>query len=136
LLPDAPLPSDLRWARSNPNVAHALARATRAVDELGAALVPGDARALVLERLATWCGEHLGLGRGWVEDAVRPLGEPDRPVARLALLTALASFQIDEDVVDSFRQRSPTDEALLATVGWASFAAARRVGTWLGARST
>jgi AhpD family alkylhydroperoxidase len=135
LLPDAPLPPDLRWAEPNPAIAGALARATRAVDELGASLVPGDARAMVVERLATWRGEHAGIGRAWVEDAIRPLGESDRAAARLALLTALASFQIDDGVVELFRQQSPSDEALLATVGWAAFAAARRVGTWLGARS-
>jgi hypothetical protein len=134
LLPDAALPPDLQWAEPNPVIASALARATRAVDELGTSVVPGDARALVVERLASWRGERAGLTRTWVEDAIRSLGESDRAAARLALLTAFASFQIDDGVVDSFRQRYPSDEALLVTVGWAAFAAARRVGTWLGSR--
>jgi AhpD family alkylhydroperoxidase len=136
LLEDAPLPSDLQWAEANPVVAGAFARATRVVDQLGASFVPGDARALVLERVAAWRGEVVGPSRSWVEDAIRAVGEPERPAARLALLVALASFQIDSGVVESFRARCPGDEALLGTVAWAAFTAARRVGTWLGGSRT
>lgn len=136
LLPNAPLPPDLQWAEPDPVVAAALARATCVVDQLGASFVPGEARALVLERVSAWRGEFPDPSRSWVEDAIRPLAEPERPAARLALLAALASFQIDNDVVESFRERSPSDEALLGTVGWAAFTAARRVGTWLSSPRT
>ncbi|NTU81748.1 MAG: hypothetical protein HGA45_20615, partial [Chloroflexales bacterium] len=37
----------------------------------------------------------------------------------------------DEEVVGAFRERRPTDEALVAALAWASLTAARRVGTWL-----
>jgi AhpD family alkylhydroperoxidase len=136
LLPDAPLPADLRWAEPNPIVAGAFARATRVVEQLGQSLVPGEVRLVVLERVADWRGEFVGPSRGWVEDAIRPVAEPERPAARLALLAALASFQIDSGVVESFRERSSSDEALLGTVAWAAFTAARRVGTWLGGPRT
>jgi AhpD family alkylhydroperoxidase len=136
LLQDAPLPNDLQWAKPNPIVAGAFARAAHVVDQLGATLVPGEVRALVLERVAAWRGEFAGPSRRWVEEAIRPVTEPERPAARLALLTALASSQIDSGVVASFQERSSNDEALLGTVAWAAFTAARRVGTWLGGPAT
>jgi len=74
----------------------------------------------------------MGPSRAWVEPAILPIAQSARPAARLALLTALASFQIDDDVVRAFREQSPSDAALLGTVAWAAFTAARRVGTWLG----
>src|SRR5262249_35499543 len=46
LLQDAPLPADMQWAKPNPVVAGALARATHVVDQLGASLVPGEVRAV------------------------------------------------------------------------------------------
>src|SRR5215472_9137280 len=91
---------------------------------------------VVLERVADWRGEFAGPSRGWVEDAIRAVAEPERPSARLGLLAALASFQIDSGIVESFRERSSSDEALLGTVAWAAFTTARRVGTWLGGPPT
>jgi len=132
LLPEAPLPLDLRGAAYNAVVAGAFARAASVVDHLGASLVPSAARAIVLEHVDRWRGEAMGPSRAWVETAILPLAQPARPAARLALLTALASFQIDDDVVSAFREQSPSDDALLGTVAWAAFTAARRVGTWLG----
>jgi len=44
----------------------------------------------------------MGPSRAWVEDAILPVAEPARPAARLGLLVALASFQVDDDVVKSF----------------------------------
>jgi hypothetical protein len=136
LLPDSPLPQDLQWAESNPVVAGAFARAAAVVDQLGVSLVPEEARALVLERVARWRGEFVGPSRAWVEEAIQPVAKSQRPAARLALLVALASFQIDAGVVGSFREQSSSDEALLGTVAWAAFTAARRVGTWLGGPRT
>src|SRR5262249_28813966 len=101
-------------------------------DDLSGAFVPEEARATVLEHVGRWRGEAMGPSRAWVEDAILPVAEHVRPAARLALLVALASYQVDDEVVSSFRKQSPSDEALLGTVAWAAFTAARRVGTWLG----
>jgi hypothetical protein len=55
----------------------------------------------------------------------------DRAAGRLALLTALASSQVDRSVVQMFRASQPGDSTLVELTAWASFAAARRVGTWI-----
>ena len=50
----------------------------------------------------------------------------DRAVAKLALLTALASYQVDAEVVASARRACADDAALIELTAWASLAAARR----------
>ena len=58
---------------------------------------------------------------------------PQKPLGRLAMLAAFASYQVDAQVLTDARTRpGPAgDEDLVAAAGWASFAAARRIGSWL-----
>lgn len=133
LLPPAPLPADLCWARPNAVVADAFARAYTATEAAGARSVPESVRALVHSRLSTWGGEGPGLSRSWVNEAVAELPEADQPAGRLALAVALASYQVDESLVDPFRRTVPGDDALIELASWSSMAAARRVATWLTA---
>jgi len=90
-------------------------------------------RNLVTARLTAWRGEEPGLSRGWADSALQTLPAPQRPQGRLALLAALASYQVDARVLHDARTRpGPAgDETLIATAAWASFAAARRIGSWL-----
>lgn len=131
MLPEAPLPPDLAWAQANPAVAGAYARAAAVMDRAAEAAIPDAVRALVHDTIQRWRGEEMGLSRGWVEPLVASLKESDRPAARLALLTALASYQVDEKVVAEFRRQYPHDAALITLTSWASFTATRRVGSWL-----
>lgn len=62
-------------------------------------------------------------GRAWLADAVDPLGEDDRPAARLALLAAAGSH-----LVTDFLARGHDDRALVEVTAWGSMAAARGVG--------
>jgi AhpD family alkylhydroperoxidase len=131
LLPAAPLPRDLAWAAANTTVADAFSRAASAIDEAGDRAVPPAVRELIAARLARWDGRPAGISRGWVEDEVTALPGEERPAARLALLTALASYQVDQSVVDEFRLRRPGDETLVELTSWAALSAARRVGGWM-----
>jgi AhpD family alkylhydroperoxidase len=133
LLPPAPLPDDLAWAQGDPIIADAFGRAAAAFDAVGRQALPEQVRQLVLTRLHAWRGEEPGISRGWVESAIETLPEPQRPLGRLALLAALASYQVDTQVLNDARTRpGPAgDETLIAATGWASFAAARRIGSWL-----
>ena len=131
LLPDAPLPADLEWAAGHPAIAGAFARAAAAVDEAGRRSVPAEVRDLVADRLSRWDGKPAGLSRSWVEDAIAGLPEDARPAGRLALLTAFASYQIDQQVIDEFRATQPADRALTDLTAWASFTTARRIGSWM-----
>lgn len=131
LLPAAELPTDLGWAAASPTISDAFARWAAVVEEAGQEALPADVRALVRERVAAWNGEGPGLSRGWVEEAIVDLDEADQPAARLALLTALAWYQVDKGVIEAFRTQQPGDDKLIGATAWASFIAAQRVGTWL-----
>jgi AhpD family alkylhydroperoxidase len=131
LLPEAPLPEDLGWATGHSAIAGAFARAAAAVDEAGRRSVPVEVRELVADRLSRWDGRPVGLSRAWVEDAVAALPEDTRAAGRLALLTAFASYQIDQPVIDDFRASRSEDRALIDLTAWASFTTARRIGSWM-----
>jgi AhpD family alkylhydroperoxidase len=131
LLPTAPLPHDLSWATSNPVVADAFARICGAVDAASARSVPPSVRDVVVAELENWHGERRGPSRAWAEDAISALPMADRPTGRLALLTALASYQVDRFVIDEFRSGGSSDATLVELTSWASLAAARRVGAWI-----
>lgn len=137
LLPPAALPADLAWAEPNPAIGAAFARACAAIDAAALNVVPAPVRVLVRDELAAWTGRPPGLGRGWVEDAVAVAPQADRAIARLGLLTALAPFQVDEEVIAQARKRlaaedgaAGADAALIALTAWASLTTARRIGAW------
>ena len=65
--------------------------------------------------------------------ATEPLTEADQPLAAFALLCALAPYQVDPSIVESFRAWRPADQDVIGAAGWAAFTAARRVCSWLAA---
>ena len=125
LLPDAPLPDDLSWSAGHATVAGAFARASAVIDSAGARALPLHIRNLVNTWLSGEAGE-MGISRSWVDQAVAELPAADRAVATLALLTALASFQVDADIVAVARRDCADDAALVDLTAWASWSAARR----------
>jgi AhpD family alkylhydroperoxidase len=131
LLPEAELPEDLSWAATNPAIAGAYARSAAVIEEAGRRSVPTAVRELVLASLEGWDGRPVGLSRAWVEDAVGELEVPDRPAGRLALLTALASYQVDQTAIDEFRSTAPDDRALIDLTAWSSLTTARHLGSLL-----
>jgi AhpD family alkylhydroperoxidase len=130
LLPDAPLPPDLAWAAGSPAVSAAFARAALAIDTAAETSVPESVRHLLSATLRTWDGKPPGLGQAWLQAAVELLPPEDRPAGRLALLTAVSSWQVDESVVADFRLVAPADKTLVELTSWAALAAARRIGAW------
>ncbi|KDN82390.1 hypothetical protein KCH_58970 [Kitasatospora cheerisanensis KCTC 2395] len=126
LLPPAPLPADLDWAAADPRIAEALARSTAAVERVGAALLPEAVRAAVAGALSRWDGADPGLGRAWLDAPLNELPPDERPLGELALLTALASYRVDERVVGAARQAGAGDREILAACSWASQRAALR----------
>jgi AhpD family alkylhydroperoxidase len=132
LLPDAELPADMAWAAGAPAVAGAWARFIAAAERAGRRALPDSVRARVGERLGEWQGEEPGLGREWLEQALEGLDARERAATRLALLSALAPYRVDDEVVRDYRARSGAGDAeLVGAVAWAALAAARRVGSWI-----
>ncbi|EDY52395.1 hypothetical protein [Streptomyces clavuligerus] len=130
LLPEAPLPDDLAWAAATPHIGAAFARAAAVLEAAGARSTPVPVRSLVLAELERWDGRPPGPVRTWLEERTRPLPTEARPAGRLALLTALASYQVGPADIDAVRATATgsADRLLVELTSWVSFAAARRAG--------
>ncbi|SEP52408.1 carboxymuconolactone decarboxylase family protein [Amycolatopsis saalfeldensis] len=135
LLPAAPVHQDLAWAGSNRYIEDAFARAGAVIDAAGGRSVPRPVRELLGTTLSGWDGRPAGPSRAWADDAVSVLPGANRAAGRLALLTALASYQVDESVIGEFRREQPGDRVLIELTSWASLTAARQAGSWLGPRA-
>ena len=131
LLPAASVPEDLSWTEGAPHVSGAFARAAAAIGAAGDRSVPVAVRDLVSAQVAGWNGHPRGPSRAWAEEATGELPDRQRPAGRLALLTALASYQVDRAVVEAFRRVEPDDQVLVELTSWASMVAARRVAGWM-----
>lgn len=131
LLPPAPLPNDVTWAHANPTIADAFGRAYAVFEAAGARSVPAGVRALVRGRLSVWDGRPPGLSRSWVVGPVATLPADEQPAGRLALTIAMASFQVDDGLIEDYRRTAPDDETLVELAAWSSMAAARRISSWL-----
>lgn len=133
LLPEAPLPADLSWAQGNPALAQGFARAIAAVETAAARSVPQAVRELVRSELDAWDGEPRGLSRAWATTAAQAVAPDERPAARLGLLAAMASYQVDDADVAAFKAGRQADRELVELVSWASLEAARRAGARVSA---
>jgi AhpD family alkylhydroperoxidase len=131
LLPESELPADLAWAKASPNIAGAFARFAAVIDMAGGDFIPADVRDCVVKHVQDWDGKDPILSRDWVEEAMNGLDEKSKDIGRLILLTALASYQVDDSVVHAFVTHTNEDKKLLGALAWGSFTAARRIGTWL-----
>jgi AhpD family alkylhydroperoxidase len=130
-LPEAQPSPEFSWAQPKSAVAAAIGRLEAVIEAEGRKALPESVRNLVAQRVTGWNGEAPSVSRSWVETAVTSLDEPDRPAGRLALLVALAPYQVDETIIREFRDRHRSDSTLVAAAAWASFTATRRLAGWL-----
>jgi AhpD family alkylhydroperoxidase len=126
LLPPAPLPEDMGWASPNPRIADALSRWAGAIEREAARVVSPAVRELVRRNLEDWQGEQMPISRSWVEEEVQGLTGEDRAMARLALVVAKASYQVDGSLVEEVLGADRDETRLIRVLAWASFSAARR----------
>jgi AhpD family alkylhydroperoxidase len=124
-------PEHLAWAAPSPRIHAAFAALDAAVAAAGEPLLGDEAAARVDRRLAGWRGEEMPPGDGWPAEVTGGLPPPAGAAARLALLAALGPHRIGDAEVAAFRAHHPSDGALIGALAWGSYAAARRVSTWL-----
>lgn len=119
---DTPLPAHFSWANSRNNIAATLAYFHQQINQLAQGIIPGAVQQFVLEYVHQHRGQNMGLSRRWADDAVQSLESGQRLIAKVLLLTALASYQIDDDLILQVRQIFPQDSDLLALLAWGSYA--------------
>lgn len=90
------------------------------------ALLSNEVEHRIRTHLRAWRGEDPGPNRGWVENYLADLTTSQRAAARLALLTAMASHQVDAFVRVAFQDRYG-NPAMEAVIEWAARLGSRRV---------
>ena len=126
LLPPAPLPEDMAWAKLNPRVADALARWTATVEREAAGVISPRVRAVVDSALNAWSGEQMPISRSWVNAEVEGLDGEERAIASLAIVLAKAPYQVDEKMAEAVLERTHDEAHFIRILAWASFTGARR----------
>jgi AhpD family alkylhydroperoxidase len=127
LLPAAPPAADLAWTGDQPHIAAAFTAAAAAIEAAGARSLPPDVREVVTSLVRQWPPiDHRAADR-----AVAGLAAADRPAAKLAILVALSSYRVTDELVAEVRAGGRGDRELIELCGWASFTAAREIGTAL-----
>lgn len=132
---DAILHDAFFWARKNEPIARGLATFAKAAEEAGEHSLSIGVRTVVQKAVEDWNGEHMPMGRAWIDQAILGLQEHEKPGAELALLSALASYRVDENLITAFRQHQPGDLALLNVAAWGAYLAMRRISTWIDAQN-
>ena len=135
LLPAAPLPEDMHWAKANARVADAVSRWTAAVEREAAGVVSPEVKRVVAASLKNWHGERMPLSRSWVNAEVEGLSGSDRAIARLAIVLAKAPYQVDEKMVEAVLGDDRDEARFIRILAWASLTGARRFVEWVAEQS-
>jgi len=100
MLPNAEFQKEFHWAVSNPLVMDTLSRWNSVVEEEISQALSGEAQQMIRYKLMTWQGGQAPLSRWWVEEEVQDLQGEERDKARLVLLIAKASYQVDDGIIE------------------------------------
>jgi AhpD family alkylhydroperoxidase len=130
-LPRADLPVEFSWSKGNSNIKEAFASFAAVVKEIGNDTIDPEIRFVVNEYIESWRGKNPGVSKSWVKLSTKNLTGGKRVSARLALLTALAPYQVDEHIIKTFKSHFSEEEKLLGLLSWASFSAAKKIASWL-----
>lgn len=121
----------LPWAEDNQVVEDIFLRMAAAAELAGSEALPPAAKKLVEYDLAHWNGGSRPVTRSEITEKVSGLTSQEQPFAEIALLTAYASYRVDESTVNNFRNSCPDDQRFCQIIIWASYRAALRIGEWL-----
>lgn len=127
LAPMSTLPADMPWAKTNRRVAEAVTRQATAFERVGNETVPKPVRDLLNHQLEFWDGNNVSASQEWINDTLSKLDDGLKPIGKLVLLTAFASYKVDKQIVEDVQIVLPGDSNLVKTVAYASFATARKI---------
>lgn len=130
LLPEASLPEEFEWAKSNCLVADSLARWNQVVEVEIDKVLSEEAQQLIRDRLRDWDGGPAPLSRKWVDEEVNPLEGKEREFARLVLLVAKASYQIDDGILGKATELGLSEADLVRLGSWGAFLGAKTAANW------
>jgi len=128
---DYPIPEHFSWANAVPAYVKGLAAEEKLLEKIEQEIIPIKSAQLFKEKVNSWNGEEMPLGRAWLNQILSDLDENERPVTKLMFLAALAPYTITETDIKDFRKVKPTDKDLLEVSYWAVQILTNRIREWL-----
>jgi hypothetical protein len=130
MLPKAELTEEFHWAASNPLVMDTLSHWNHVIEEEITQALSEEAHHMIKENLNTWQGGQPPLSRRWVEEEVKDLQGKERDKARLVLLIAKASYQVDDGIIERVTQHGVSEADLVRLGAWGAIMGAKTVANW------
>jgi len=130
LLPEAKLPEEFHWVADNPLVADTLSRWNDVIEEEINHALSEDTQQMIRDTLSTWQSGQASLSRRWVEEEVKDLQGEERDKARLVLLIAKASYQVDDGIIEQVTQHGVNEADLVRLGAWGAFMGAKTIANW------
>ncbi len=130
LLPEATLPEEFHWVASNALIAESLSRWNHVVEEEIHHVLSSEAQQLIRDNLSTWQGGQAPLSRRWVEEEIKDLQGAEHDKARLVLLIAKASYQIDDGIIGQVTRHGVSEADLVRLGAFGAFMGAKTIANW------
>ncbi len=128
---DYPIPTSLKWSKSIPPFSKALAAEQVVLNEIEEELIPKKLAQLFIEKVNSWQGEEMPMGRSWLNEVIKPLSENEKPIAQIMFLAAFTPFAVTGKDIEDFRKAKPGDAALVEVCYWSIQLLTNRLSKWL-----
>ena len=126
-----PIPTSLEWSKSIPSFSKALAADQVVLNEIEEELIPKKLAQLFIEKINSWQGEEMAMGRSWLNETIKSLSENEKPIAKVMFLAAFTPFAVTEKDIEDFRKAKPGDTALVEVCYWSIQMLTNRLSEWL-----
>ncbi|MHC4520336.1 MAG: hypothetical protein ACYTAS_17250 [Planctomycetota bacterium] len=130
LLPEVEISQEFHWAMSNPLVADSLSRWNHVVETAIDDVLSEETQRRIRDNLKSWEGGQMGLSRAWVEDEIQEIGDNERNKARLALIVAKGSYQIDDGAIEKVACQGLSEADLVKLGAWSALLGAKTIANW------
>ncbi|MHC4353072.1 MAG: carboxymuconolactone decarboxylase family protein [Planctomycetota bacterium] len=130
LLHEVEISEEFHWALPNPLVADSLSRWNHVVETAIDDVLSEEAQSQIRDNLKSWQGGQAPLSRAWVEDEIQDIREDERNKARLALIVAKASYQIDDGAIEKVVRQGLTEADLVKLGAWSALLGAKTISNW------
>ncbi|VAW73772.1 hypothetical protein MNBD_GAMMA12-277 [hydrothermal vent metagenome] len=130
LLPNSELPDDMSWALGSETISQSFSQMASVIETQEKSIVPAQVRTIFNDFIAQWDGQSYGINSGWMIDLLKGLNPENAIILKLALLTAIEPYKVNELIIGEFKNFYEDESSLLSVVCWASFTVSRRVGQW------
>jgi len=123
--------NNFKWANNVPSYQKALTAEQVALDEIESEIIPPNIAKLFKEKISSWNGESMPLGRSWLQEITQSLNENEKSIANLIFLSAFEPHTITENEIIEFRKLYPKDKELIEVCFWAIQIITNRISEWL-----